>query len=166
MTGLIGQRRPQSFSTARLAELGWPLVIGLASILLLGGLLILNIQAACAFVVVVLVVALHQHDRRWGVAAMLALWFLAPGVRRTLGLLTGFVENDPLSLAPFVATAAIAGAELVQVRVPSQIRRIVLVAGAGFAIGLPAGLVAGPQAAVYTFCAYLAALSAAFLGFN
>ncbi len=166
MTGLIGQRRPQSFSAARLAELGWPLVIGLASIVLLGGLLILNIQAACAFVVVVLVVALHQHDRRWGVAAMLALWFLAPGVRRTLGLLTGFVENDPLSLAPFVATAAIAGAELVQVRVPSQIRRIVLVAGAGFAIGLPAGLVAGPQAAVYTFCAYLAALSAAFLGFN
>ena len=53
-----------------------------------------------------------------------------------------------------------------KVRVPRRCRRIILVAAAGFALGLPVGLLAGPRAAVYTFCAYLAALAAALLGFN
>ena len=168
MAGLTARRRgpARRLGSGRLADLGWPLLLGAPGILLLGWLLTVNIQAGAAFVLVLLVVALHQYDRRWGIAAMLGLWFLAPGIRRLLGLLTGFVENDPLSLAPFAATAAIVGAELVRVHVPSRVRRIVLLAAAGFAIGLPAGLVAGPEAAVFTFCAYMAALSASLLGFN
>ncbi len=133
---------------------------------LLAWVLTFSVQAAAALVLVLLVVGLHQHDRRWGIAAMFALWFLAPGLRRVLGLLTGYVDTDPLSLAPFVATAAIAGLELVQIKLPSQIGRILLLAGAGIVIGLPAGLLLGPRAAVYAFCAYLAAVTAGVLGFN
>ena len=70
---------------------------------------------------------------------MFALWFLAPGLRRILGMLTGYVENDPLSVAPFVAVAAIAALELVQVHMPSRIRLIMLIAAAGFAIGIRSG---------------------------
>ena len=98
--------------------------------LLSGWLLTVSVQAACAFVLVSLVIALHQYDRRWGIFAMFALWFLAPGLRRVLGLITGYVENDPLSLAPFVATAAIAALELVQVHMPSQDPAIMLLAAA------------------------------------
>lgn len=168
MAGLIARARAprRALPNGRLADLGWPIVVGVPCALLLAWLLSVSVQAACGFALILLVVGLHQYDRRWGIAAMFALWFLAPGVRRALGLLTGHVENDPLSLAPFVATAAIAGLELVRVRIPSPVRRILLLAGAGFAIGLPVGLVAGPQAAVYTCCAYQAALAAALLGWG
>lgn len=150
----------------RLGDLGWLLLVGGPCALIVAWLVNVSVQAACAFALVLLVVVLHQYDRRWGIVAMLSLWFFAPGIRRLLGLLTGHVENDPLSLAPFVATAAIAGLELARVHVPSRIRRIILVAAAGLAVGLPIGLAVAPQAAIYTFCAYLAGLSAALLGFN
>ena len=165
MAGLTARAGPPRLG-GRLADLGWPVLVGGPAAVLVAWLTAVSIQAACAFVLVLLVIGLHQYDRRWGVIAMFALWLLAPGVRRVLGLLTGHVENDPLSLAPFVATAAIAGLELVRVHIPSPVRRIVLLAAGGFAIGLPVGLVAGPQAAVYTFCAYLAALAATLVGFN
>ena len=54
---------------------------------------------------------------------MFALWFVAPGLRRVFGLLTGYVGNDPLSLAPFLATGAIAVLALAQTHIPSRIRR-------------------------------------------
>jgi hypothetical protein len=147
-------------------DLTWVLPAGAAAALVLGWALTVSIQAACAFVVVVAIVALHLYDRRWGIAALFAFWFLAPGVRRVLYLTTGYVGNDPLSLAPFLATAAVAGIELLRVRVPTRVRRILLLAAAGFAIGLPVGLVHGPRAALYGFIAYLAAVSGAALGLN
>jgi O-antigen ligase len=159
---LVGRRAPG----ARGAELIWPLVIGTPAAFVLAYGLTVSIQAGFAFVLVLLVIGLHQYDRRWGVAALLVLWFLAPGLRRVLGLYTGFVEHDPLSLAPFIATAALAALELVQSHVPTQIRRILMLAAAGFAIGVPAGLVLGPRAAVYACGAYIAGVAAAILGFN
>jgi O-antigen ligase len=169
VTGLVARprlaaarRRPG----ARGADLWWPLAAGGPAALLLAVLLMYSVQAACAFALVALVVGLHQYDRRWGVAAMFALWLLVPGLRRVLGLMTGFVGNDPLSLAPFAATAAIAALELVQVHVPSRVRVILLVAAGGFAVGLPVGFLAGPRAAVYACGAYVAGLSALVLGFN
>lgn len=168
MTGLVS--RPRGFTgrlaRGRLSDLAWPVLVGGPGALIVAWLVTVSVQAACACVLVLLVVALHSYDRRLGVGAMLMLWLLAPGIRRALGLLTGYVENDPLSLAPFVATAAIAGLELVRMRVPTSFSRILILAGIGFLVGLPLGLVAGPQAAVYAFCAYLAGLSAALLGFN
>lgn len=156
-------RRPGG---SRLGDLGWILGVGGAAALVLGWLTGVSIQAACAFALVVLVVALYEHDRTWGIAALFALWFAAPGVRRVFGLLTGYVGSDPLSVAPFLATAALAGLELVRIRIPATIRRAGLLAAAGFAVGLPVGLVLGPRSALYAFVAYLAGVSAAVLGYG
>ena len=146
-------------------DLGW-IAIGVPAVLVLAFLLSVSVQATAACALVLLVIGLHQYDRVWGIYAMFALWFLAPGLRRVLGLFTGYVENDPLSLAPFIATAAIAALELVQVHMPSRIRLIMLMAALGFAIGLPVGMLTGPRAAVYAVTAYIAGLSAVILGFN
>jgi O-antigen ligase len=149
---------------ARYGDLWWILVVGGLAALVLAWALTLSLQAACAFVLVVVVTALYQYDRRWGIAALFGLWFLAPGLRRVLGTVTGYVDNDPLSLAPFLATAAIGALELLCMQVPGRIRRVFLVAAAGFALGLPIGLVAGPRSAVYAFTAYIAGISGAMLG--
>ena len=136
-------------------ELWWALGVGGATALALAFALTLSIQAACALVLVLVVIALYWHNRQWGITALFAFWFLAPMIRRWLGLKTGYIGNDPLSLAPFLATAALAGFELMRVHVPREIRRVLLLAAAGFAIGLPIGLVNGPRAALYAFVAYL-----------
>jgi hypothetical protein len=132
--------------------------------LALAAALALSVQAAFALVLVLMVIALYQYNRAWGIAAMFAFWFVAPLLRRLLLLSTGYVSNDPLSLAPFLATAAIAGLELTRVHVPRDIRRPFVLAAAGFAIGLPLGMLAGPRAAIYAFVAYLAGISGAALG--
>jgi hypothetical protein len=150
---------------ARGADLWWMLLIGGAAIVAVGWLVTVSVSAACAVALIVTVLALHEHDRRTGIAALFALWFVAPALRRILGQLTGYVDNDPLSLAPFLATAAIAALELARIHIPARPRRIVLLAAAGLAIGLPVGLLTGPQAAVYAFVAYLAGVSGAVLGF-
>jgi O-antigen ligase len=149
---------------ARGGDLRWSLVVGGATALLLGWTVTVSLQAACAFALVVTVVACHQYDRRWGIIALFGLWFLAPAIRRLFALITGFVDNDPLSLAPFLATAAVAALELLRMHVPSRIRRILLIAAAGFAVGLPVGLLTGPRSAVYAFLAYLAGIAGAVLG--
>lgn len=149
---------------ARFGDAGWILTVGLAAALIVGWSLTVSVQAACAFVLVITIVALHQYDRRLGIGALFAFWFLAPLLRRVFALMTGAIENDPLSLAPFLATGAIALLELARVHLPHRIRMILLMAGAGFAIGLPLGFVAGPRSAVYAFVAYVAGLSGAVLG--
>jgi putative inorganic carbon (hco3(-)) transporter len=149
---------------ARHGDLWFALLAGGAGALVVGWALTVSPQAACAFVLVVVVVALYQHDRRWGIAALFALWFLAPGIRRLFGLVTGYVNNDPLSLAPFLATGALAALELLRFHVPSRIRLVLLLAAAGFAVGLPIGLLTSPGAAVYAFVTYLAGISGAVFG--
>jgi putative inorganic carbon (hco3(-)) transporter len=149
---------------ARHGDLWFALVAGGAGALVLGWALTLSPQAACAFVLVVVVIALYQHDRRWGIAALFALWFIAPGVRRLFGLVTGHVNNDPLSLAPFLATGALAALELLRFHVPGRIRIVLLLAAAGFAFGLPIGLLTSPGAAVYAFVTYLAGIAGAVFG--
>lgn len=168
MTSLASRLRlPNQALPGRVgADSLWVVVAGLGGAFLVAWLLTFSLQVASAFVLVVLVVGLHHYDRRWGVAAMFAFWFLAPGLRRVEGLYTGFVQNDPLSVAPFAAVAAIAARELLQVHVPTRVRRIVLLAAAGFLVGLPTGMLYGPRAAVYACGAYLAGLAAALLGFN
>lgn len=145
-------------------DLWWILVAGGAAAIVLGWTLTVSTQAACAFVLVLAVIALHQHDRGWGIAALFALWFLAPGLRRIFGLFTGYLDSDPLSLAPFLATGAVAALELARFHVPSRNRRLLLLAAAGFAVGLPVGMLTGPESAVYAFVAYLAGVSGAALG--
>jgi hypothetical protein len=140
--------------------------VGGACAIVVGGLVTFSIQATCALVLVITVIALYQVDRRWGIAALFVLWLFVPFLRRTLALVTGTPENDPLSLAPFMATAVIAALELVRVQVPSRVRTILIMGAAGFAIGLPAGFFAGPRSAVYAIGAYLAAIAGAAIGFS
>jgi hypothetical protein len=148
----------------RAGDLWWLLGVGGAGALVLGWALTVSLQGALAFVLVLAVIAFHQYNRQWGIAALFALWFLAPGLRRVLGLMTGYIDNDPLSVAPYLATAALAALELVHVHVPHRIRRVLLVAAAGFLIGLPIGLVTGASSALYAFLAYIAAMSGVVLG--
>jgi len=148
------------------AELWWLLIVGGACAALLAWLLTFSVQGAWAFVLVVGVVALHQYDRRWGIAAMFAVWFLGPMLRRLFLLLTGPVGTDPLSLAPFIATAAIAGLEFASAHVAWNVRRVMLLASIGFAIGLPLGLASSPEGAMYATLAYLAGVAGAVLGYH
>ena len=164
MAELIWRLRTARAPGARGGDAWFGLLAGGAAAVVIGLALTFSVQAACALTLVALVLALYEYRRDWGVLALFALWFVAPGIRRLLALLTGHVENDPLSLAPFMATVALAGLELLRLHVPSRIRRILLIAGAGFVIGLPLGFIAGPQSAVFAACAYLAGVSAAVLG--
>jgi O-antigen ligase len=150
----------------RAAEVWWVLIFGGCFAALLTLLLTVSAQAGWAFVLVVMVIALHQYDRRWGIAAMFLLWFLGPMLRRVFLLITGPVDTDPLSLAPFVATVAIAGLEFARTQVTWTVRRVMVLAAAGFAIGLPLGLAHSPEAALYASFAYLAGVSGAILGYN
>jgi O-antigen ligase len=154
------RRRPG----ARGGDLWWVLTVGGAAALVLGYTLTVSLQGALAFVLVLAVITFHQYNRQWGLCALFALWFVAPELRRLLGLVTGFVDHDPLSLAPYLATAALAGLELVHVHVPHRIRRVLMIAAGGFLIGVPVGLVTGAGSALFACLAYLAALSGAVLG--
>ena len=167
MAGLIWRlRMGRPTPLAPGADLWWAVVVGGAGALVVGWALTVSIQAALAFVLVVGVVALYEHDRRYGIGAMFALWLIAPFLRRVLGLLTGPVESDPLSLAPFVAVAAIATIAFVRTHVPRRVRTLLLLAAGGFALGLPLGFTIGPRSAVFAFGAYLAGISAAVLGYG
>jgi putative inorganic carbon (hco3(-)) transporter len=149
---------------ARGGDAWFAVLAGGAAALVVGWGLIVLVQAACAFTLVALVLALYQYRRDWGVLAMFGLWLLAPGIRRLLALITGYIENDPLSVAPFLATVALGGLELLRIHLPTRIRRILLMAAAGFALGLPVGFIAGPRSAIFAALAYLAGISAAVLG--
>jgi hypothetical protein len=148
------------------ADLAWALAAGGAAALVVGAALQVSIQAAFAIVLVVGVIALYEHDRAYGVAAMFVFWLIAPFLRRVVALLTGPVENDPLSLAPYVAVGAIAALEFTRVHVPQNIRRLVMLAAGGFAIGLPLGFTSGPGSAAFAFGAYVAGVGAAVLAFR
>jgi hypothetical protein len=150
----------------RAAELWWVLLFGGLCAAVLIWLLTVSPQAGWAFVLVVAVIALHQYDRRWGIAAMFLLWLLGPMVRRMFLLMTGPVDTDPLSLAPFIATAVIAGLEFARTQVAWSVRRVIVLASAGFAIGVPLGLASSPEGALYASFAYLAGVSGAVLGYN
>jgi hypothetical protein len=158
----VGPERAGGYS----GDIGFALWAGGTAALALALALALSIQAAIALVAVVSIVALHEYDRGLGIYALFAFWFLAPLARRLLALSTGHVGNDPLSLAPFIATAAIAAIEVFRTPIPREIRNVLLLGAVGFAIGLPLGLLAGPRAAVYAFVAYLAGMSGAVLGLN
>ncbi len=143
----------------------WALPIAGAAALALAVLLRHSVQGSCALVLTVLVVAIYLHDRSAGIGALFAFWFLAPEIRRLFDLMTGYLNTDPLSLAPFVATAVIAGIELTRTTLPPRTRRLLLTATAGLAFGLPVGVL-HPSADLYAFGAYLAGLSGAVIGFS
>ncbi|MBV9915043.1 MAG: hypothetical protein JO153_00970, partial [Solirubrobacterales bacterium] len=165
MAELIAHLKAGAPGTRRGGERLWFALVAAGLSLLTALVMTYSLQAGFGLVLVALVIALHLHDRRAGIAALLALWLLAPMFRRLFDLLTGYVNADPLALAPVLATAGVAGLELLRGDLPPRVRRILLLAGLGFTIGLPLGML-HPLSGLYTFAAYLAGLSAAVIGFH
>ena len=141
-----------SWAARRRSSLGWALTV--------------SIQATCAFVLIVVVIALHQNDRSWGIVAMFGLWFMAPLLRRVFALITGPRRERPAVAGAVPGHGRARGDRARPGSRAGAVRRILLLAAAGFAIGLPVGLLAGPRAAIYAFIAYLAGVSGAVLGFG
>lgn len=152
--------------TARLrsSDALWAFPLACAGAVLIAVLLTRSVQGACAVALTALVLAVYVHDRSAGIGALFAFWFLAPFIRRLFDLYTGFLNTDPLSLAPFIATAAIAALQLTRTRLTPELRRLLVLAPAGFAFGLPLGA-AHPSAALYAFGAYVAGVGGAIIGF-
>lgn len=121
-------------------------------------------QLALTLTLVGLTYAVYVRDRRAGLTLVWTLWLVVPGVRRILGE-TAYVQTDPLSLAPLMATATAAAVELSRGAIPPLARRVMLLVAAGWLIGVPTGLLA-PQAMLYSLSSYLVGVSAFILGWR
>lgn len=161
------RRSPRSWhrglARSRWDELSWLGGFLVPVAVLLAWLITVSLRGAIALVIVVLIAGVHQTNRRAGILALFAFWCVAPEVRRALGDLLGFAGNDPLSVAPFVATVILSALELRRRRLTPRVRRVLLLAAAGFLVGLPLGIL-HPRSGLYALLAYLAGLAAAVLG--
>lgn len=146
-------------------ELRWLGVFVLPAAVLLAWLITISLRAAIALVIVVLIAGVHQTNRRVGILALFTFWCVAPELRRVLGELLGFAGNDPLSVAPFVATLILSALELRRRPLAPNVRRVLLLAAAGFLVGLPLGVLHA-RSGLYALLAYMAGLAAAVLGAN
>jgi hypothetical protein len=122
-------------------------------------------QLGATAALVGLVVTAYVGHRPTGLVALWALWLLAPGLRRVLGLETGYVGSDPLAVAPFAATGLVATLALLQFRLSRQAKIVLAAAGVGLLLGLPAG-VGNPAAAVFAAVAYASALGGLVIGWS
>lgn len=145
------------------AEAGWWLAAGLA-ILATVALAQRSPQYGATLVLLVLVLGLHHRSRNAGIVAVWLCWLVLPGVRRVFGLSTGYVNTDPLALAPFVVTAAVAAIELLRTQLTRRAWTVIGLGVAGFGLGLPTGILASPASALFAMFAYVAALSAFVIG--
>jgi hypothetical protein len=122
-------------------------------------------QFGASAALVGLVVTAYVGHRPTGLMALWALWLLAPGLRRVLGLETGYVGADPLAIAPFAATGLVAVLALLQLRLSRQAKVILTAAGVGLLLGVPAGI-ANPAAAAFAGFTYASALGALVIGWS
>lgn len=122
-------------------------------------------QLGASVALVGLVITAYAGHRPAGLAALWALWLVAPGLRRVLGLETGYLGTDPLAVAPFAATGLVAALALLRFRLSRQVQVLLVAAGVGLLLGLPAGI-GNPSAAVFAAVAYVSALSALVIGWS
>jgi putative inorganic carbon (HCO3(-)) transporter len=123
-------------------------------------------QAGVAFVLFVAIIAAYTESRRMGLALMWSVWLLAPLIRRVLALSSGTPAADPLSLLPFVITAAVALLELRRSAMNQEARSTLLIAGAGFLIGAPMGLLNDPTSLMYGLLSYISGVAAIVIGWS
>src|SRR2546430_17589975 len=97
-----GLGRPRD--SVRRGDRPWFMPVAAVGALLVAGLITVSPQAAGGLVLVVLVLAIYQHDRQGGIIALLALWFAARLRRRGFLLLTRYDGTGPLCVTPFLAT--------------------------------------------------------------
>lgn len=150
--------------SARVRNLGF---IALAAVAALATaiLTVRSPQVGASAALVGLVVTAYVGHRPTGLVALWALWLLAPGLRRVLGLETGYVGADPLAVAPFAATGLVATLALLQFRLSRQVKLILAAGAVGLLLGLPAGI-GNPTAAVFAAVAYASALGALVIGWS
>lgn len=123
-------------------------------------------QAGVALVLFVAIVATYLESRRVGLALLWSVWLLAPFIRRLLALSAGTPSADPLSLLPFVATAALALLELRRSTMNEEARSTMIIAGIGFLIGAPMGLLHDPTSFMYGALSYLSGVAAIVIGWT
>jgi hypothetical protein len=122
-------------------------------------------QLGCTVALLLLVVFAYAASPPAGVAALVMVWLLAPGIRRVLALESGAISHDPLSVAPYVATAAAATMAAWRAGVP----RLVIGLGATFAAGMVFGVPSASSnasAGLYSAMAYLSAFGMLLLGWH
>ena len=157
----VGPERAGGYS----GDIGFALWAGGTAALALALALMLSIQAAVALVAVVSIVALHQYDRRSASTPCSGSGSWRPWYGGCSSSARGYVDNDPLSLAPFIATAAIATLELFRARHSARDHGTrAPAAPPASRSGSRWGSWPAPRAALYAFVAYLAGLSGAVLG--
>lgn len=161
----LGRARPRSVRTAALLGQTRMLAVAIASAVAVGAITAVNVQAAFTVVLVGFVLALHARSAFASVLALWALWLWVPLLRRLLDLMGGGGAGpDPLSIAPFAATAGLALLELNRTTLSARARLVLVMAAAGFAIGIPMGA-RDPFPLAFAVFAYGSALLSFVIGY-
>lgn len=124
-----------------------------------------SLQFGCTVALLLLVICAYAGNPSAGVGALVLVWLLAPGIRRVLALESAPVGHDPLSVAPYLATAAVATMAAWRYGVP----RLVVGLGAAFVAGMVFGVPSASSnasAGVYSALAYLSAFGMLLLGWH
>lgn len=122
-------------------------------------------QLGATTALVVLALGLHIASRPAGLTVMWLVWLLGPWLRRVLGLAEDSGGADPLALLPFLVTGGIVAIELYRATLSRFAAGVLLVAAAGYAVGVPAGLGA-PTSAAFALFAYLVAVGCFVIGYG
>jgi hypothetical protein len=146
----------------RLAAVG---LLGCAAVTVTAAAILQSPQLGCTVALVFLVVTAYAALPPAGVAALVLTWLVAPGIRRVLGLEVGYVPEDPLSVAPLVATAAVAAMVAWRIRLPRLVSVMAALVGAAMLFGLPSAS-GQASAALYSLASYLGAFSAVVIGWR
>jgi putative inorganic carbon (HCO3(-)) transporter len=125
-----------------------------------------SIQLGCTITLVILVIGLYVRNRTVGLTLVWLTWLLAPFLRRIFLLSEPIQTADPLALVPFLITAAVIVLELSQVRLTRRARRLLALVVAGFAVGVPVGLMFAPTAAVFALFAYVTGVGCFVIGYR
>ncbi len=134
--------------------------------LIAGAMAVRSTQLAIAGTLLLLLFAVRSESRSAGLATLWVYWLFVPMIRRIVDLLSEAPAADPLSVLPFVATALLALMELRENRLSRRARTVLIVAAAGFLLGVPVGLTVDPAAMSFAAIAYISGLSAFVLGWG
>lgn len=142
----------------------WIMVLVVAAVT--ARLTMVSVQMGATAALVVLTVGLYLRNRTTGLAAVWVIWLLAPFVRRIFFLSEPLERADPLALAPFLVTGVVVLLELQRTSLGPRLRRVLPFVTAGYAIGIPTGLVASPESAAFALFAYLTAAGCLVIGYR
>lgn len=144
---------------------GWWLLVILCAVGT-AQLTLVSVQLGCTVALTVLVVGLYFANRTAGLWAVWLAWLLSPLVRRVFFVSDPIENADPLALLPFLVTAIVIAVEYTQVKLSRRSRGLLKLVAAGYAIGVPLGLLFSPTAAAFALFAYFTAVGCFVLGYR